>query len=121
MTPDTLSIDQFIAWLPLHPNCILRAGTPEVVLFDDEDLHWMFVAEDEQTLFIQLLRGKRMAGEIQLKPEDISYVLESPGEVDGEVFFELVDERQAERRPAYLFVMSHGYKERDPGDLIAMN
>jgi len=121
VTPDTMSIEQFVEWLPLHPNCILRAGTPEVVLFDDDDLHWIFVAEDEQTLFIQLLRGKRVAGEIQLKPADISYVLESPGEVEGEVYFELVDERQAERRPAYLFVMSHGYKEGGPADMPVMN
>lgn len=121
MTPDTLSIEQFLEWLPLHPNCILRAGTPEVVLFDDDDLHWMFVADDEHSLFVQLLRGKRITGEIHLKPEDISYVLESPSEVEGEVFFELIDERQAERRPAYLFVLSHGYKEGDPADLTSMN
>lgn len=117
MTPVTLPIQDFLEWLPLHPNCIVRAGTPEVVLFDDDDLHWNFVGEDPLHLYVQVLRGKRLAGEILLKPEDISYVLESPGGEEGEVVFELVDERQAERRPAYHFVLSHGYAESLEGNL----
>src|ERR671935_111677 len=29
----TLSFGAFWTWLQAHPNCILRAGTPEVVLY----------------------------------------------------------------------------------------
>ena len=33
----TISFDTFWRWLGGHVNCILRAGTPEAVLFDHED------------------------------------------------------------------------------------
>ena len=36
----TLSFDEFWEWLMGHPNCILRAGTPGTILFDDEDFYW---------------------------------------------------------------------------------
>ena len=36
----TLSFDEFWEWLMGHPNCILRAGTPDTILFDDEDFYW---------------------------------------------------------------------------------
>jgi len=35
----TLSFQAFWTWLQAHPNCILRAGTPEVVLYDDDLLY----------------------------------------------------------------------------------
>ena len=35
-----LSFDEFWEWLMGHPNCILRAGTPDTILFDDEDFYW---------------------------------------------------------------------------------
>ena len=40
----------FWNWLAAHPNCILRAGTPEAVLYDDEEFHWHFAAEGGGTL-----------------------------------------------------------------------
>ena len=33
--PFTLPFEKFWNWLVTHPNCILRAGTPEAVLYDD--------------------------------------------------------------------------------------
>ena len=57
---ETLAFDAFWTWLQAHPNCIIRAGTPEAVLYDDEDLHWHFTAEGSDTLVVQVLRGKRL-------------------------------------------------------------
>jgi len=44
----TLSFDKFWAWLAGHANCIVRAGTPEVVLLDHDDFHWTLIAEDRE-------------------------------------------------------------------------
>ncbi len=41
----TLAFDEFWRWLVLHPNCIVRAGTADSVLYDDDDLHWHFANE----------------------------------------------------------------------------
>ena len=37
ITGVTLTFDKFWTWIQAHPNCILRAGTPESVIFDDDD------------------------------------------------------------------------------------
>ena len=37
-TGSTLTFDRFWRWLKRHPNCIVRAGTPDATLFDQEDL-----------------------------------------------------------------------------------
>ncbi len=63
----TLSFEAFYTWLQLHPSCILRAGTSDVSLYDDDDLHWAFVSE-EQVLYVQLVRGKRLIGELAVTP-----------------------------------------------------
>ncbi len=111
--PTTLPFDRFWAWLQVHPNCILRAGTPEAVLFDDEDLHWHFGTE-EGSLLVQLIRGKRIEGELMVQPTEVAYVQAQPGETDGEFLFELVSEAENVRLSAYFFVLSHGYDEEEP-------
>ena len=63
LTSVTLSFENFWAWLQAHSNCVLRAGTPEVVLFDHDDYHWHMSAEDEGVLLVQLIRGKELVGE----------------------------------------------------------
>ena len=70
----TLDFETFWKWLTTHPNCILRAGTPESVLYDDEDLHWHFAQEGDGTLLVQTLRGKRLLAEFFLDGERIAYV-----------------------------------------------
>jgi hypothetical protein len=50
----TFSFETFWQWLMRHPNCILRAGSPDAVLYDDEDLHWHFAA-DGQVLSLQVI------------------------------------------------------------------
>ena len=107
----TLPFDVFWAWIMSHPNCILRAGTPEAVLYDDEDLHWHFAKEEPETLVVQVLRGKHLVGELLLVAEQIAYVQGSPGEGDHEFVFELITETEVDRYPAYFFVLIHGFDE----------
>jgi hypothetical protein len=104
----TLTFDQFWSWLEAHPNCIIRAGTPEVLLMDDEDFHWHFSTEEDGTQLVQVLRGKKLVGEIALVSTEVSYVQVEPGEGD-EVKFSLISEAESERLAAYTFVLSHGY------------
>jgi hypothetical protein len=112
--PVTLSFDTFWSWLVSHPNCILRAGTPEAVLYDDEDLHWHFASEEGQTLLIQVLRGKRLLGELLVEPEQVTYVEGATGDHDGEHVFELIAETETDRVAAYFFVLAHAYQPEAP-------
>ena len=113
--PFTLRFDIFWRWLATHPNCILRAGTPEAVLYDDDDLHWYLGAEGESTLLAQILRGKRLLGEILLDPDQVSYVQAVPSENEGEHVFELISEAGDTPFAAYFFVLAHGFEEgEDP-------
>jgi hypothetical protein len=104
----TLSFEAFWNWLQTHPNCILRAGTPETVVYDDDDLHWHFAAEGADTRVVELLRGKKLIGEIVVGLADVAYVQQVDGEEDEHVF-ELVSETETDRVVAYYFVLSHGY------------
>lgn len=106
-----MGFDTFWSWLLKHHNCILRAGTEDAVLYDDDDLHWHFAQEDASTWVVQLYRGKRIAGELFVEPERVSYVQVVPGE--EEVSFELVLEDEREATVVYLFVLAHGFDDDD--------
>jgi hypothetical protein len=107
----TLPFGVFWEWLLTHPNCILRAGTPEAAIFDDDDLHWHFAtAVDDGSPVVQVLRGKRLVGELVLVPDQVSYVQGSATEEEGEYLFELISETESERFAAYFFVLVHGYE-----------
>src|SRR5438477_358466 len=80
----TLSFEKFWAWLAGHANCIVRAGTPEVVLLDHDDFHWTLITEDDHTLVVQLARAKELVGELLVFPAEIAYVQVEPSETDGE-------------------------------------
>jgi hypothetical protein len=112
-TATTLSFEKFWGWLQAHPNCILRAGTPETVLYDDEKLHWHFAAEGPDTVVVQVMRAKRILGEIAVIPSEVAYVQGEAGEGD-EYVFELMSESDSERVAAYHFVLSHGYDAEEP-------
>ena len=107
----TLSFDVFWDWLIAHANCILRAGTPETVIYDDEDLHWHFAAENAETLLVQVIKGKRLVGELLIQPEQVAYAQGFQGDQEGEHIFELVTENENERLAAYFFVLSHGFDD----------
>lgn len=108
----TLTFENFWRWLLLHPNCILRAGTKDAVLFDDEYLHWNF-AEDGGGFFAQVIRGKRLMGEMAIDTARVAYVQALAEEPEGEWAFELVDEAGPELVAAYFFVLSHGFDESE--------
>ena len=59
---------------------------------------------------VQVLRGKRLIGELLLVPDQVSYVQGSVVEDEGEFLFELISETEADRFPAYFFVLAHGYE-----------
>ncbi len=107
----TLPFETFWSWLTTHPNCILRAGTPEAVVYDDSDFHWHFATEGGATLLIQVLRGKRLVGELLLDPEQITYVQGVPGDREDEYVFELIAESENDRIAAYFFVLAHGFED----------
>jgi hypothetical protein len=88
----------------------VRAGTPEVVLFDHDDFHWTLLAEDDTTRVVQLARGKELVGELVLFPTEIAYVQTEPGEQEGEFLFDCMIETESAREVAYHFVMAHPYE-----------
>ena len=109
--PFTLPFDAFWNWVITHPNCILRVGTPEAVLYDDDDLHWNFATEGENTLLVQVLRGKRLISEMLVDPEPITYVQGVAGQREDEHVFELITEGEKDRVVAYFFVLAHSYED----------
>jgi hypothetical protein len=113
--PVTLHFDRFWAWISAHPNCIVRAGTPDVLLFDHDDYHWHLAVEDERTCVVQLARGKELVGELVMFVEDIAYVHCEMSE-NEEFICECIIEAEGRRDAAYQFVMAHGYDETEsPG------
>jgi hypothetical protein len=111
--PEVLTFGRFWQFLEAHPNCILRAGTPEAALFDDEDLHWHLAKAEEGVLLVQLVRGKRLLAEIALRGSDIDLVQASQ-ETDEEGdfhLFELFVRGSDGDVPGYYFVLSHGFEE----------
>ena len=104
----TLPFDAFWSWLQAHPNCIIRAGTPDAVLYDEENLHWHFTMEGTDMQVVQLVRGKSLVGEMLVAPGDIAYVQGVASE-EEEYVFELISETETDRVAAYYFVLSHAY------------
>jgi hypothetical protein len=108
----TLPFDKFWTWVQAHANCIVRAGTPDALLFDHDDYHWHLAAEDELTMVVQLVRGKELVGEIVVFSSEIAYVQCEAGEAE-EYIFECVVETAAAREVAYHFVMAHEYDDAE--------
>jgi hypothetical protein len=112
-TGATLSFDRFWRWLRRHANCILRAGTPESFLYDQDDLHWHLEEDEDRVPTVQLLRGKQLLGEIVLEPRDLLFVqaLPDPDGEQGQFLFELVGGDRDEPYAVYHFVLAHGFDE----------
>jgi hypothetical protein len=109
----TFSFETFWQWLMQHPNCILRAGSADAVLYDDEDLHWHFAA-DEQVLYLKVIRGKRLMGELAIDSERVAYVEWMGEEPEGEHIFEFLTETTEQRLAAYFVVVSHPFDDVPP-------
>ena len=108
----TLPFDRFWVWLQAHPNCILRAGTPDAVIFDDDDFHWHFAAEGDGLLLVQVIRGKQLVGELLIQPAEIAYV-QVEAQTTDEFVFELITESAKDRITAVHFVLSHSFDEEE--------
>ncbi len=108
----TYSFEVFWSWLTRHPNCILRAGTAQAALYDDDDFHWHFASEGT-AVYLQVIRGKHLIGEIGIDTERISYVQYVGEDPESEHMFELVVENETEGAPSHFFVLSHGLEEDD--------
>ena len=112
---NTLSFDAFWTWLQDHLSCIQRIATPDAVIFDDDDLHWYLGPLDNANV-AQVIRGKRLMGEILIDPERVAYVQFLGEERSGEFVFEAISETETERVAAYSFVLTHNLDVGvDPG------
>ena len=112
----TMPFEAFWEWVVAHPNCILRAGTKDAVLFDDEDFHWHFTTEGPTNLLVQVIRGKRLVGEMLIPRQEIAFVQGVLGDHDGEFVFELVSGEETTPSALYFFVLTHGYQTLDDVD-----
>jgi len=116
----TLDLEAFWNWLVLHPNCVIRAGSVDTLLCDDEVFHWQFVSENQNLLIVQLVLGKRLVGELLIDPERVAYVQSFEGDQENEHVFELISETKRERLAAWVFVMAHGMEDeaREAGHAV---
>ncbi len=112
MTPSSsvaqsLTMDEFWAWLNLHYNCILRAGGPGFVLYDQADVHWHLGTDPDGITFVQLIRGKETTAELYFNPADVHYVQPTAGE-EEQVLFECMGASDGQV-PLCHFLMTHDY------------
>ena len=105
----TMAFEIFWEWVTAHPNCILRAGTRDAVVFDDDDFHWHFTTDGADSLLVQVIRGKRLMGELLIPRQEIAYVQGVVGDQEGEWVFELVGGDEDSPSALYFFVLTHGY------------
>ncbi|MFC6632221.1 hypothetical protein [Microbulbifer taiwanensis] len=112
---NSISFKEFWPWLTEHPNCIVRAGTADSVIYDDDDYFWRFTEEDVRTLLVQVMRGKRPVAEMFIEPEHVTSVQITPGE-KGEFNFDLVTEMQGQPQVIYYFVLTHAFEEVERND-----
>lgn len=116
-TGTTLAFDRFWRWLKRHTHCILRAGTPDAFLYDQEDLHWHLEEEDDRVPTVQLVRGKQIVAELVLELREVLFVQAVPdpdGEA-GQFVFELVAGDGDEPYAAYHFLLAHGFDDERHG------
>jgi hypothetical protein len=109
----TLPFETFWQWVVTHANCILRAGTRDAAIYDDEDYHWHFGQEESDSLLVQVVRGKRLVGELLVPGDRIAYVQGGMGDHEGEFLFELITGDESEQVAAFFFVLTHGYEAQE--------
>jgi hypothetical protein len=112
VTP-TLPFETFWNWLVSHPNCILRAGCREAVIYDDEDYYWHFAQDSHESWLVQVVRGKRLVGELLIPKDRVAYVQGVVGDQEHEFVFELISGDDHDQGSVYFFVMSHGYESTE--------
>ena len=110
----TLPFERFWKWLKHHPNCILRAGTSEAWLYDQDDLHWHLEEDPDRNPSVQLVRGKQILAEIVLDVREAIFVqstLEAEEEGERHFLFEVVGGERGDPSAVYHFLVAHGFEE----------
>ena len=112
-TGTTLDFDRFWRWLKHHANCIVRAGTVDAYLHDQEAFHWYLEEDADRNPVVQLVWGKLTVGELALDVRDVLYVEATPSEEGeaGQYLFEVIGGSKEEPFPVYHFLMAHGFEE----------
>lgn len=115
-TGTTLAFERFWRWLLDHPNCILRAGSSDCALYDQEELHWHLGEDPDRHPFVQLVWGKRIVGEMVLDVHEVLFVQATPDtdpEDPGRFLFELIGGPKEEAYTLYHFLVAHGLEEEE--------
>ena len=92
-TGTTLAFDRFWRWLKHHANCIVRAGTVDTFIHDQEAFHWHLEEDEHRSPVVQVVSGKLLVAEMVLDVRDVLYVEATPepdGGEAGQFLFELV-------------------------------
>ena len=97
-TGSTLTFEKFWRWVKRHPHCILRAGTADAFLYDQDDLHWRLDEDAARVPTVQLF--------VQVTPD--------PEGEAGQFLFEVIG-GDAEPYPVYHFLLAHGFEEEGSG------
>jgi hypothetical protein len=109
----TLPFDRFWRWLKHHGNCIMRAGTGDTWLLDQEQFHWHLEEDESRNPVVQLVWGKLTVGEMVLDVRDALFVQATPdpdASEPGPYLFEVIG-GGAEPYAVYHFLLSHGLDE----------
>lgn len=110
-TAAPLTFEAFWRWLQDHRNCLLRVGSPDVVLMDHELIHWDFFEEDDGTAVVQAILGKSLLGEVLIPRAEVLFVQSSPDvEQPGSQAwnFECIAGTGDDSYPAFSFLVTHG-------------
>jgi hypothetical protein len=107
-----LDFERFWRWLVIHHNCIVRAGTDNAWLYDQDDLHWHLYEDVDGRRGVQLMRGKHVLGEFVLEGGEPGYVEAAPStEAEGQSEFQVLGGDQGQVHLVCHFVLAHGYDE----------
>jgi hypothetical protein len=111
----TLPFDRFWRWLKHHANCIVRAGTPDTWLLDQEAFHWHLEEDEQRNPVVQLVWGKHTVGEMVLDAREVLFVQATPDPdgTEGHFLFELVG-GPGEPGAVYHFLLAHGLEGEEP-------
>ena len=112
----TLPFDRFWRWLKRHPHCILRAGTADAYLYDQDELHWHLDEDDDRVPTVQLMKAKALLAEVALETRDILFVQVTP-DPDGEAgqhLFEVIGGAESPYA-VYHFLLAHGFEDEAAG------